>query len=177
MNLADSFAGYALLVLFALIGMCVGSFANVVCYRLPIIRKLGEFADGTKLKELEDRHGKYTLCSPRSACPCCDSQISLLHLTPVAGWLLLRGKCRSCGNRIGWTYPGTELIFGLAFAGYIAIEGVSLAGLLTLPMMLIAFSLLIIRTNTGSLVKPLIYLYVALLGLQILLSGFGYSAY
>ena len=48
--------GWVIAVWFGLIGLCIGSFMNVVCYRLPIMRKLGVYADGKKLQALVEKH-------------------------------------------------------------------------------------------------------------------------
>ncbi len=69
-------------------GLLLGSFLNVVAYRLP----RGE-----------------SLALPASRCPGCDTPIKPYDNVPVISWLLLRGRCRSCGARIAWRYPLVEL--------------------------------------------------------------------
>lgn len=162
---------------FAVLGLCIGSFVNVVCYRLPIIRGIGPYADGKKLQELMAKHGRYSLALPCSACPSCDAPIRPIYNIPVIGWLMLRGKCSSCGSRISAKYPAVELLFGFAFAAYVAIQGIWPAGLLTLPMMAIAFCALSIRIQTGRFVAPLLWGYAFALVAQAVLTHFGYSAY
>jgi leader peptidase (prepilin peptidase)/N-methyltransferase len=76
----------------ALLGACVGSFLNVVIYRLP-----------------HDDPAKRSL-GGRSACPRCGSRIAWYWNLPVLGWLLLRGKASCCGGRIAWRYPLVELL-------------------------------------------------------------------
>ena len=83
-------------VLAVLLGLAVGSFLNVVIYRLPA----GE-----------------SIVSPPSRCPRCGNQIRNRHNVPVLGWLVLRGKCYDCGLPISPRYPVVELVTGLAFAG------------------------------------------------------------
>lgn len=70
----------------------VGSFLNVVIYRLP--RKLD-------------------IVFKRSSCPSCDKQIRWYELVPILSYLFLRGKCSGCKKIISWRYPVTELITGL----------------------------------------------------------------
>lgn len=78
------------LVAIALLGACVGSFLNVVIYRVPA----RTFLSGGK----------------RSHCPKCDVQISWFDNIPVVSWLLLRGKGRCCGNPISPRYPFVEAL-------------------------------------------------------------------
>jgi leader peptidase (prepilin peptidase)/N-methyltransferase len=75
-------------------GLLIGSFLNVVAYRIP--------AGISLLRE--------------SRCPHCDAAVKPWHNVPVFGWLALRGKCASCGERISVRYPVVEAITGLAFA-------------------------------------------------------------
>jgi len=78
-----------------LLGLMVGSFLNVVVYRLP----RGLFFEG----------------GARSRCPSCGRGIAWFDNLPVLSWLLLRGRARCCGARISLRYPILELLAGLAF--------------------------------------------------------------
>lgn len=78
----------------AAVGLCIGSFLNVVITRLP--------------------EGK-NLVFPRSACPRCGHLIAWFDNVPVLSWLLLRGRCRSCRQRISWRYPAGELLTAAVF--------------------------------------------------------------
>jgi leader peptidase (prepilin peptidase)/N-methyltransferase len=82
-------------VLAAIFGAIVGSFLNVVAYRLP----RGE-----------------SLVHPPSACPACGTPIKPYDNVPVLGWLWLRGKCRACGAPISAQYPIVEAVTGLLCA-------------------------------------------------------------
>jgi len=178
MELSQLPSGWLVVFWFGVLGLCVGSFVNVVCYRLPIIRKLGpEFADGKQLQELTLKHGKFSLSSPRSACPCCHAAIRLQHNIPVISWLMLRGKCASCQSPISWNYPAVELLFGVAFGAYVWFEGVWPAGLLSLPMMTVAFCGLWIHRRTQQVVAPLALAFISILAGQVVLTIMGYSAY
>src|SRR5438045_9685091 len=73
----------------AVFGAVIGSFLNVVAYRLP----RGE-----------------SLVTPGSHCPSCDTPIKPYDNIPVFGWLLLRGHCRSCHEPISSRYPLTEAL-------------------------------------------------------------------
>ena len=82
-------------------GACVGSFLNVVVYRLP--RGLN-------------------LVYPGSSCPRCGQRIRLRDNLPILGWLLLRGRCRDCGGQISPRYFYVELLVASAFLAVAAIE-------------------------------------------------------
>ena len=78
-----------------LVGLLFGSFANVVIHRVP----RGE-----------------SVVSPPSACPACATPIAARDNVPLVGWLLLRGRCRHCGEPIPATYPLVELATGVLWA-------------------------------------------------------------
>jgi leader peptidase (prepilin peptidase)/N-methyltransferase len=77
-----------------LLGLAVGSFLNVVIYRVP---------------------RSESLITPSSRCPSCDSAIRHRHNIPVLGWLVLRGRCADCGVRIGGRYPLVEVATAVLF--------------------------------------------------------------
>ena len=106
------------LILIGIFGMIVGSFLNVVIYRLPKILEKQWAAECASLsgKELPTAE-PFNLMVPRSRCPQCNHQIRWYENIPVISFLLLRGRCSSCGASIGWRYPLIELACGLAFAG------------------------------------------------------------
>jgi leader peptidase (prepilin peptidase) / N-methyltransferase len=79
---------------FFLCGLCFGSFLNVIVYRLP--------------KHL-------SLVSPPSRCPSCKRRLGVIDLVPLAGYLIIGGRCRSCGIKISPRYPLVELATGLLF--------------------------------------------------------------
>jgi leader peptidase (prepilin peptidase)/N-methyltransferase len=76
-------------VLAAVLGACIGSFLNVVAWRLP---------------------RQESLVRPRSHCPHCGTTLSWSDNIPVVSWLLLRGRCRHCGSGINARYPAIELL-------------------------------------------------------------------
>jgi len=78
----------------ALLGLNIGSFLNVVIYRVPA----GE-----------------SVVRPPSKCPKCGNEIRNRHNIPVFGWLVLRGKCFDCGNPISPRYPVVEFVTGALF--------------------------------------------------------------
>jgi leader peptidase (prepilin peptidase)/N-methyltransferase len=101
------------------LGLLIGSFLNVVAYRLP----RGE-----------------SLLWPASHCTDCEQPIKPYDNVPVLSWLLLRGKCRNCGTHISPRYPAIELLTALAFGAIALINGFDKALIWELPFaaMLIA---------------------------------------
>jgi leader peptidase (prepilin peptidase)/N-methyltransferase len=106
------------------LGLCIGSFLNVVIHRLPKMmerewrEQCAEIAAAPAAPAAAPE-GRYNLLVPRSACPACGHRITALQNVPVISWLALRGKCSACGARIATRYPIVELAAGL-IAGYAA---------------------------------------------------------
>jgi leader peptidase (prepilin peptidase)/N-methyltransferase len=99
-----------------LLGLCVGSFLNVVVHRLPKMMEREwrqECAELTGATADAPAEGRSNLFVPRSACPACGGRITALQNVPVLSWLWLRGKCAKCGARITARYPVVELAAGL----------------------------------------------------------------
>ena len=112
-----------------LLSLLIGSFLNVVIYRLPMILErewrvqaaeaVSPGADSTQVATpaapiaLPER---FTLSTPRSACPKCRAPITALQNIPVISWLVLRGRCASCKAKISARYPLVELATGLLSA-------------------------------------------------------------
>ncbi len=107
-----------------LVGLCVGSFLNVVVHRLPkmLERAWREDCLEHEGKEVPEAPA-YNLVVPRSACPSCGHRISALENIPVASWLALRGRCRACGARISARYPIVEIAGGLLAVAAMAAFG------------------------------------------------------
>ena len=105
---------------FAVLGLLIGSFLNVVIYRLPLIldaqwkAECAEFS-GQELPETET----FNLLLPRSRCPKCAHPISWHENIPLLSYLLLRGRCAACKTPISLRYPLVELVGGALF-GYCA---------------------------------------------------------
>ena len=99
------------------IGLCVGSFLNVVIYRLPRIMERDWQLQCAELRGEElPKQETFNLALPRSRCPACAHPISALQNIPIASYLALRGKCSACGTRISPRYPLIEGLSGLAGA-------------------------------------------------------------
>lgn len=97
------------------LGLVVGSFLNVVIYRLPLMMETRWRRDCCELLELaqEKEAARLTLATPNSHCPMCGTAIKPWHNIPVISYLLLRGKCAACGATISLRYPAVELATGL----------------------------------------------------------------
>ena len=100
----------------AVLGLMIGSFVNVVAYRLP---KMMEREWRQQCRELLESDSKapaesapFNLSTPRSRCPECGHPITALENIPVVSYLLLRGRCSACGSRISPRYPLVELACG-----------------------------------------------------------------
>jgi leader peptidase (prepilin peptidase)/N-methyltransferase len=100
------------------LGLLVGSFLNVVIYRLPLILERQWQAQCAELdgKEVAEPTDPFTLASPRSHCPSCKAPVSAMQNIPVISWLVLKGRCAACGTRIPARYPAVELATGLLSA-------------------------------------------------------------
>ncbi|MDP8984751.1 MAG: A24 family peptidase [Pseudomonadota bacterium] len=106
------------------IGLVVGSFLNVVIYRLPIMLEREWRAQAADLLPVSDHATtvaaapaeRFTLSAPRSACPSCKAPINPWQNIPVVSWLALKGRCGSCKAGISVRYPVVELGTGLLSA-------------------------------------------------------------
>ena len=103
-----------------LVGLLVGSFLNVVIYRLPVMMEREWTAQCKEFLESDDNEHNsdeqqeaFNLAVPRSRCPSCNHQISALENIPVLSWLVLAGKCRSCKAPISVRYPIIEAVTAL----------------------------------------------------------------
>ena len=97
------------------LGLLVGSFLNVVIYRLPLMMEASWRKDCCELleQELEKAPAPLSLAVPNSHCPHCGTAIRPWQNIPVISYLLLGGKCAACGVKISLRYPAVELITGL----------------------------------------------------------------
>ena len=99
-------------------GLLVGSFLNVVIYRLPKILERQWAAECAELSGTPSPAAAgeaITLARPRSRCPACGHAIRWYENIPVLSYLALRGKCSSCGARIGMRYPAVEIATAALF--------------------------------------------------------------
>lgn len=110
-----------------LVSLCVGSFLNVVIYRLPLMMQREWHGECRLLLESELKSNKantnepfssglnstFNLVKPNSTCPKCKTAIKAWQNIPVVSWLFLKGKCASCSNPISARYPIVEAITAL----------------------------------------------------------------
>ena len=105
---------------FFIVGLCIGSFLNVVIYRLPL---------------------EISVARGRSFCPRCEHALAAGDLIPLFSFILLRGKCRYCAAPISWRYPLVEtltgVLYGLTFLRF-GISWYTLLGLVFLSVLIVA---------------------------------------
>jgi leader peptidase (prepilin peptidase)/N-methyltransferase len=98
-------------VVASVVGLCVGSFLNVVIHRLPKILDRGWREQCAELSgSPAPKLPRYNLIAPRSHCPACEHRIAWYENVPVASYLFLRGRCSACQAPISQRYPVVELL-------------------------------------------------------------------
>lgn len=165
-SLGEFFAAYPfyLWLLLACLGLVVGSFLNVVILRLPEMLQREWNRDCRALLELEvdETEEHFSLSFPGSHCPSCKAPIRAWQNIPVISYLFLRGRCSNCGVSIGWRYPVTELLTGIATVcvGLLVPWGPDLLAYLLLTWALIALAGIDIDTQLlpDNITVPLLWL-------------------
>jgi leader peptidase (prepilin peptidase)/N-methyltransferase len=105
-----------------ILSLLIGSFLNVVIYRLPVMmknawqREIAEFQEDEKALTQLDKAPAFNLLKPDSTCPKCGHKIRAWENIPVISWLALRGKCSECKNPISARYPAIELLTAILSA-------------------------------------------------------------
>ena len=118
----------------AVFGAILGSFFNVVAYRLP---------------------RRESLSRPRSRCPQCETPIKPYDNIPVLSWLALRGRCRACGTRISARYPLVEAGTALLCALVVLVKGFDEDAILGLAMVLLLVPVALIDLDTQTIPNKL----------------------
>lgn len=131
------------------IGLCVGSFLNVVAYRLPLMMERDWKNECHEFLELEpvkqnDRLASLNLATPASACPNCGHRLRAWENIPVISYIFLKAKCSSCGSKISLQYPLVELLTGIASLVVAYRFGVSMQTMAALALTWILFALTLI---------------------------------
>jgi len=146
------------------LGLLIGSFLNVVVYRLPRMMQKAWRRDCLEYLELPPEHDAevFNLIWPGSRCPNCRTEIRPHQNIPLLSYLLLRGKCAHCSAHISWRYPLLEAFTAISSAmvawhfGY----GIALVFALLLTWALIALSVIDIdhQLLPDSITLPLLWL-------------------
>lgn len=165
-----------------LLSLMVGSFLNVVIYRLPIMLKrewktecIGFLSDEidndssadailSSTDSIAEEQEKFNLSIPRSRCPSCGHQITALENIPVISWLFLRGKCSACQSSISIRYPLVELstaLLSVLVAHTFGVQWFTLAAII-LTWSLIALSMIDFDTQLlpDNITLPLMWMGV-----------------
>ncbi len=154
----------------AILGLLVGSFLNVVIYRLPKMMEADWRQQCTELFEQEptanleenEPEKPFNLVVPNSTCPYCGHSIRAWENIPLVSYLFLRGKCSACKSHISIRYPIIELVTGLLSFFVIYSFGATVTGLavLVLTWALIALTMIDIDTQLlpDNITLPLLWL-------------------
>ena len=168
----------------AILGLCVGSFLNVVIYRLPRMMEL-RFRQECQLFLAADQDAPtdapdtslstpmMTLSQPASSCPHCHAKIRWYDNIPLISWLVLRGRCRRCGAPIGVRYPLVELTTALLSVLVVWQFGISIQALTGLMLTWVLIALTGIDFDTQLLPDSLT---LPLAGLGLFVNAFGVFA-
>lgn len=160
------------LALAGLLGLCVGSFLNVVIYRIPVIMRQEwrkesaifwqdepdlTYPHKQALMQATQNTQTITLSFPPSRCPKCSHKIGALENIPILSWLFLKGKCKGCKTPISMRYPLVELTTALLSFLVIYQLGATTQGLLGLFFTWILIALTGIDWDTQLLPDRLVY--------------------
>ena len=145
--------------------LLIGSFLNVVIYRLPIMMERDWREQCQELAEspaTEIPEGRFNLVVPRSRCPSCGAQISAFQNVPVLSYLTLGGRCAACKESISARYPIVEFVTALLVAVVAWRFGASWQGLMAIVMTLFLIPITMIDFDRflipDSLVYPLLWI-------------------
>ena len=159
----------ALYIAVGLLGLCIGSFLNVVIYRTPKMMEQEWRQNCQMLLHPEQAlidQSKLTLSKPASTCPKCHSAIRWYQNIPVVSWLILRGRCASCQNPISIRYPLIELLTAICSLVIALVFGASLQMLFGLLLTWTLIALTFIDFDT-QLLPDRYTLTLAALGLAV----------
>ncbi|WP_067704211.1 A24 family peptidase [Erwinia sp. ErVv1] len=136
----------------ATVGLCVGSFLNMLIYRLPLMISIAEqraeeriapYAFATQLETRQER-GVFNLLIPASHCTSCRTPLGWRNNIPLLSWLLIRGRSRCCNKPISISYPLVELVtVGVTlFCAWLFPPGLALVGVLLFSWLLLALAVI-----------------------------------
>ena len=164
--ISETISPTLLLAVITVFSLVIGSFLNVVIYRLPqqLYRRWQEEAQALVDANLSppDETAEDTLLWPASRCPKCLTPIKPWHNIPLLGYLLLRGRCNHCGEKISLQYPLVELISGVLVVVAFAILGFTIGGIYAAIFTFVLITLAAIDANEkllpDQLTLPLLWL-------------------
>jgi leader peptidase (prepilin peptidase)/N-methyltransferase len=117
MDVINFIAGIPLfyMILAFVVGLMIGSFLNVVIYRLPVMLEHEWKQQCSEIMNLDPvaETARFNLLTPASRCPSCGYRITIAQNIPILSYLLLHGKCAACSARISPRYPVVELLTGI----------------------------------------------------------------
>lgn len=150
--------------------LLIGSFLNVVIYRLPIMMERQWRQHAAELvadpPETELPSGRFDLVAPRSRCPKCGQMITALQNIPVISWVLLKGRCANCKNPISARYPMVELATAVLCALVAWRFGVGWEAMLAIVLTLALIAITMIDADTqfifDATVLPLMWIGLAM---------------
>lgn len=162
-----------------LVSLSIGSFLNVVIYRLPVMMQ-NEWSHECKLLLTDDLKQPYAqdepkvfnLATPASTCPKCKSKIKAWQNIPILSWLFLKGRCGSCDNSISVRYPSIELLTAIASVAIAHYFGPTALGLTYLIVTWCLIALIFIDIDHMLLPDQIT---LPLLWLALLASVFGFT--
>lgn len=132
---------YIFVITMGILGLVMGSFLNVVIYRLPLILK-HEYEN--ECRDYFDhassaKHRTFNLAIPRSYCPKCKTQLLWWQNIPMISYILLRGKCGHCKKPISWRYPLVEILSSIVTIFVVIYFD---ADIQTLPVLILSWMLI-----------------------------------
>lgn len=150
--------------------LLIGSFLNVVIYRLPIMMEREWREQANELlatsPETELPKGRFDLVTPRSRCPSCGNPITAWQNIPVISYLLLKGRCAACKASIPMRYPVIEVLTALLAATTAWHFGPGWEALLAIVLSITLLAIAVIDADTqlipDAVVLPLMWLGIAM---------------
>ena len=154
---------WLLLLVASVLGALIGSFLNVVIYRMPLMM---ERAWEDEIAAAQDKEPlareRFNLVLPRSRCGNCGHAITALENIPVISWFALRGNCSACGTRISARYPFVEIFTALLFLACAWVFGATLQCVAAMALCAVLVALTGIDLDTqllpDQLTLPLLWL-------------------
>lgn len=161
-------------------GACIGSFLNVVIYRLPIMiykhweEQCADLKNDSFLQKLPKK--EVTLVKPRSTCPACSTPIPIVHNIPILSYFLLGGKCKVCQTNISVRYVSIEIMAALLCTYIVYRYGVSIHSIFLLIFTFYLLPLAFIDLEHTILPDVMVYILLWV-GVIYSLSGYGIDLY